>query len=86
MKKHQVTWIDSGREPTQPANPKFPKGMTVDFSKGGPSCYLKLPYPAKRCGAYLIQCNECKVSILVTTAGRADDPRSIRLPCIVEIH
>lgn len=85
--KHLVTWLDAGREPQNPPNPKYPKGMDVDFTQGArPWCKVKLKYPAPRCGSYLIQCRECDLSVLITTAGRVDDPRSIKLACLVEVH
>lgn len=45
------------------------------------SCYCALPYPAARCGLYLVDCERCGVRVGVTTAGRPDDPKSIRIPC-----
>lgn len=83
--KHSVTWIDYGREPKHPPDPAYPHGKDVrhfEFgSKAGRACTVKLPYPAKRCGAYLIQCEGCGVNALVTTAGRPDDPRSVQILC-----
>jgi hypothetical protein len=77
-----VQWIDAGREPQQPSNPQYPQGMDVDLSNGKlPSCYRLLPYPAKRCGAFKVECRRCGNSALITTAGRKDDPRSFKLKC-----
>lgn len=45
------------------------------------SCVCELPYPAKRIGAYFVECKKCGYSVACTTAGRADDPRSIEMPC-----
>jgi C4-type Zn-finger protein len=41
----------------------------------------ELPYPAKRCGIYLVVCERCGYSAAITTAGRPDDPRKVTLPC-----
>lgn len=76
-----VEWIDRHREPQCPPNPRFPKGIDVDISGGEQSCVTDVPYPAKRCGAYHITCKRCGYSALVTTAGRIDDPRTVRVPC-----
>jgi hypothetical protein len=40
-----------------------------------------LPYPAKRIGHYRIECELCGLRVACTTAGRPDDPRSIRIAC-----
>lgn len=77
----RVDWIDHRREPTQPPNPDYPLGIDLDVSKGKRSCSTALPYPAKRCGAYVITCDVCGMKAVATTAGRPDDPRSIRIPC-----
>ena len=80
-----IRWTDAGREPRCPPNPRFPQGMSIDLCAPGtpPShaCTVALPYPAKRCGAYLIHCTLCGQRVGVTTAGRPDDPRTLRLPC-----
>lgn len=77
-----VKWIDRGREPTQPPNPKYPDGIDVDMSKGaGKTCQAALPYPAKRCGYWSVLCEKCGYTAIITTAGRRDDPKSVRLPC-----
>jgi hypothetical protein len=78
----RIDWIDSGREPQLPANPAFPDGVDVDLSeRATTTCVVDLPYPAKRCGAYRIQCDQCGTGVMVTTAGRADDPRAVRIAC-----
>ena len=79
---HQVVWHDSGREPRHPADPAFPDGIYVDMSKkAAVTCEVELPYPAKRCGHYMITCATCGLKVAVTTAGRADDPKMVKLPC-----
>jgi hypothetical protein len=77
-----VQWIDSGREPKVAPNPAYPHGIDLDMSKGrNPSCLIELPYPAKRVGYYAIKCNNCGWTGVITTAGRPDDPRSVRVLC-----
>src|SRR5262245_7441784 len=80
----KVEWIDAGREPTAKPDPRYPKGVDLDMSKGRGitgSCRTELPYPAPRCGQYVITCSICGLSAMVTTAGRADDPRSVKVAC-----
>ncbi len=80
--RHDILWLDSGRAPSEPANPAYPKGMDVVL--GGPgvrTCRIDLPYPAARCGAYLVNCLVCGAHVRLSTAGRADDPRSLTVPC-----
>jgi hypothetical protein len=80
-----VEWIDGEREPQCPPDPEFPNGVHLDFTKGrkAPFCTTDLPYPAQRCGFYAVTCSLCGISVACTTAGRPDDPRSIRIPCKV---
>lgn len=82
----QITWIDRGREPQSPPNPEYPDGVDVDVTAGAngeKTCKVDLPYPAKRCGMYVIHCKTCDWITAVTTAGRPDDPRSVTIPCKV---
>ena len=79
-----VHWVDRGREPTQPPDPNYPNGIDVDLAAGDrlmPSCKTELPYPAKRVGYYVATCAKCGTKLIITTAGRVDDPRSVRLLC-----
>ena len=76
-----VTWIDRHREPQCAPNPDYPKGIDIDASEGGQTCQVGLPYPAKRCGVYVVQCKLCGKTVACTTAGRPDDPRSITFSC-----
>lgn len=76
-----ITWIDRGREPQNPPDPKYPNGIDIDTTNGARSCKADLPYPAPRCGLWHVKCEECGYIVVVTTAGRVDDPRSVRLPC-----
>jgi hypothetical protein len=54
----KIQWFDKGRKAEYPANPAFPTGVDVDTSNGAePSCKVDLPYPAVRCGAYVVSCD-----------------------------
>lgn len=80
--KHRVHWRDSGKEPECAPNPEYPDGIDLDVSFGAArACTVRLPYPARRCGAYLVECAECDLTVACSTAGRPDDPRSIKLAC-----
>ena len=82
MSHFKVIWKDAGREPQVAPNPAYPDGVDIDAAlTGHPSCRLDLPYPAKRIGTYVIECTICSCRMLVTTAGRRDDPRSATVPC-----
>lgn len=77
-----VQWIDGGREPRNPPNPEYPNGVDLDLSGGAQAaCSVQLPYPAKRCGMFMLRCEVCGQTAAITTAGRVDDPRSARLAC-----
>lgn len=79
----EITFLDSGREPKCPPNPRYPYGMHVDLAGRGPkrTCSGLLPYPAPRCGQYVIRCRRCNTVNLITAAGRPDDVRSVKLAC-----
>ena len=80
--KHRIEWFDTGRSPTVKPNPRYPDGIDLDLSNGAfDACDVALPYPAKRIGHYHVQCPACGLNVIVTTAGRRDDPRSVRLAC-----
>lgn len=82
-----VDWIDGGREPECPASPAYPNGIDLDLSAGAARvCQVELPYPAQRCGQFIVSCATCGLRVAVTTAGRADDPRSIKLACKERVH
>jgi hypothetical protein len=82
MKPLKITWFDAGRKPQGQADPAFPEGVDVDLSLGrSPACSAALPYPALRCGWFEIQCSACGYQGAVTTAGRPDDPRSVKIAC-----
>ena len=77
---HVVKWIDNKREPQIAPNPNFPHGRDLDSGRE-PSCFVALPYPAKRCGLFIVTCEICGTTVAITTAGRTDDPRSVKVPC-----
>lgn len=77
-----LDWVDFRRRSSDPPNPAFPKGKDVDAAGGKqPRCRVALSYPAPRCGAWVANCSICGLSAMVTTAGRADDPRSLTVAC-----
>lgn len=77
-----ISWIDGGAEPSHPANLGYPHGIDLDISGDARNrCHVTLPYPAKRIGKYVVRCLSCAVSVICTTAGRVDDPRSITIAC-----
>jgi hypothetical protein len=78
----KIEWVDRHREPQCKPDPDFPRGKDVDISNGAvAACTARLPYPAKRCGYFIVECHDCPTRLFITTAGRPDDPRSVKLPC-----
>ena len=78
----EIKWVDSGREPQCPPNPAFPDGIDLDGTLPGEAgCSVRLPYPAKRCGHFVVECKACGSRTIITTAGRPDDPRSVKIVC-----
>lgn len=84
----KAKWIDGHREPQSPPDPAFPLGKDVCalVDPEARACGMNLPYPARRCGYYLIECEVCGLSAVVTTAGRSDDPRSFTASCKPRVH
>lgn len=83
----KISWHDHGREPQCKPDPAYPKGKDIRFAQPVErSCQTDLPYPAKRCGLYIVECTVCGLSVGVTTAGRPDDPRSVQLACLEARH
>ena len=77
-----VTFLDSGREPQCKSDPKYPDGKAINLGPGGgKTCTRNLPYPAPRCGQYMLTCKTCGFTGMITVAGRPDDPRIITMPC-----
>jgi len=75
-----ATWLSVGRKPEHPADPKYPHGVDLDLGRR-PACAVDLPYPAPEVGVWLVECAACGGKFSITAAGRADDPRSARVPC-----
>lgn len=82
----KIEWIDRGREPQCEPDPDYPDGKDVPAALPGPACKTELPYPAKRCGVYIVECSICGVRAGITTAGRPDDPRSVTINCRATKH
>lgn len=81
-REFEILWIDGGREPQVAPNPIYPEGIVIVAADiGQKTCDTELPYPAKRCGYYRVTCTLCKFRTGITTAGRPDDPRELRLAC-----
>ena len=79
---HRIKWIDGKAEPQNPANPRYPDGIDLDVSKGADRvCLITLPYPARRLGYFDIECMDCGLTVAISTAGRVDDPRSVKVAC-----
>ena len=82
MADFKIDWIDRGREPQCAPDPAFPNGKDLPAPFGATqTCKADLPYPAKRCGLFYVECKVCGTNAMITTAGRPDDPRSVTLPC-----
>jgi hypothetical protein len=79
--KIHITWVDDHREPKNPPDPLYPHGIDLDMSDGQEACAIQLPYPARRCGWFHVKCLLCGTDAIITTAGRPDDPRSVKLRC-----
>lgn len=79
-----VEWLDAGRKAENEPDPKYPEGVLVDLSRGRfKTCVVDVKYPAPGVGQHRIVCSTCGMSAVVTAAGRADDPRYVKLPCKV---
>lgn len=86
MSDFDIIWIDGGRDPKQPPDPQYPNGIDLDMSRGRLQyCETVLDHPTPRCGKYLIKCRTCGLTVMITTAGRADDPRSVKLACLPHV-
>lgn len=78
----RVDFRKSGRGKAQcEADPNYPHGIELHCPGVAVSCKVALPYPAPECGWWEVECLSCGYLMIVTAAGRADDPVSVRLPC-----
>lgn len=78
----KVEWVDLKREPQCVPNPAYPEGIDLDASLGAAmTCSTVLPYPSRRCGLFVVTCDACNLKVVITTAGRPDDPRSVKVAC-----
>lgn len=83
----KVDFLSHHRKAQCEPNPNYPDGIAVDLSEGaGKTCTGALPYPAECCGVLIARCSVCGANAAVTTAGRPDDPRSIKFACKAPIH
>lgn len=84
MNKITVEFVSHNRKAQMPPNPKYLGGIDIDLRNGAnQGCETPLPYPAECCGILLVHCSTCGSNAAITTAGRADDPRSVKLACQV---
>jgi hypothetical protein len=82
MNQFETTWSPADHTATWPAKPAYPEGETIDEQPGAPrSCLAALRYPAPCCGTWSIHCRACRKTVVVTAAGLADDPCSVRIGC-----
>ena len=86
-----VQWTSRGGKSKNPPNPAFPLGMDIMVMRGPdgkptrPICKATVPYPAPEgLGFWTIACQDCGVVAAATTAGRADDPRSVEIFCATQ--
>lgn len=80
-KHHDIQFISNGRTATEQPNPAYPDGIDLNLAGGRKACLVELPYPAPECGVYIITCKRCPMRIGVTTAGRIDDPKTVKMAC-----
>lgn len=77
-----IDWSDGHRETRYPADATYLNGCAIDVALDAPrACRVQLPYPAKGCGHWVVICRVCDYAIALGTAGRRDDPSSVRIPC-----
>lgn len=83
-----ISWLWRSREPAKsPPNPQYPDGIDLDVSRGLHAvCSVRLPYPAKGLGVWMVTCTTCGLKIAVTATGRPDDPRSVKVACKRRLH
>jgi hypothetical protein len=68
--------------PAHPATPGFENGTDLDLARDAASwCTASCPPWPGKLGMLHLRCQHCDVTVDLTTAGRADDPKLVRLPC-----
>lgn len=68
--------------PQRAANPAFPNGSDIDLTDGvGGRCPALLPQFPGKLGLYEVRCATCGLSVALTSAGRTDDAKAVRVPC-----
>jgi hypothetical protein len=82
--KAKIRFVCSGRGKARcKSHPDYPNGIAVDGSNSAlPRCKFDLGYPAPACGMWVIDCENCGISVAVTAAGRRDDPKSVTVNCL----
>lgn len=82
MNRFDIRWMDGKTETERPSDPRYATGMNVDLTFGQrPFCKAELQYPVPRCGQHVGRCVVCNFLIALMTAGRPDDPRTVKVPC-----
>lgn len=84
--RHYTKWIGNGQKPTCSPDPDYPNGRSMDLTNDAtPNCTVTLPhYPSDGRGVWVIGCFGCKLRIAITSAGRPDDPRTVKMACLSE--
>jgi hypothetical protein len=78
----EVYFLDSGREPQCKADPRYPDGVHLNLAVGAEQkCTRNVPWPAPRCGTYVIECKKCGFKGAIKVGGSPDDPRIVTMPC-----
>jgi hypothetical protein len=80
MGQIEISWLSRHRKAQTAADPNHPNGRDIDGGQR-PACKVELQYPAECVGLYYVECLDCKSNMLITTAGRPDDPKTVMLPC-----
>lgn len=79
--KFKIELINRQGPATEKANKRYPNGIEMDVTEGRKGCVVTLPYPAEERGHWMVKCRSCGSQMLITAAGRRDDPRSLKIPC-----
>jgi hypothetical protein len=79
-----IVFVPSGRGKAQcPPDPKYPEGCAIILARPGESsCTMLLQYPAPECGMWHAECARCPLSVMITAAGRPDDPLAVTVTCL----